>query len=781
MIMYNPAFGEPSIRKFTIAGNNKDVIHLLGYFNKIEQGWGGKKTIVGTPRTGTNLKEETVLEIVGKIEPKKAAHILTVGISLLSNNSGKKDSTTDHNNGISELVRVIQSRDKGSEAINTDINRFVEYLKSLDLNAEMKLDAPNKSKTASINHFPQEITYIYKRYLEIKGKPVSPKETIYLMPTATNTAKHCAEVVKGYVNQNTSLNQYFDFGNIRPIGEGVTPELFGGTFDYNGFMIGISQLYESIYEIIKMESETRKIYINSTGGLSNPRVYMTLQALLHSHKCVICYVQETYSPIVRIPTYPVGVDFHHWHRNEARLKMVLNGNKAFKKYLSEEMKNLITGGKLNTLGNQFRDRYKEQRKKEPIEVYSKEIITNLLQDELGDEVKTYRDILENIIDKSGKYIWTGDKVPDMVEHASRHHHHLLEFAELFLTPMFDVNNSFLNIKERFCLIAGILLHDCGHSLDFIKMDNGAIIPLFPSEIRKYHHILSVQRLNDKTLGEDIGWDPKGTLSSDESAAVCNAVLDVCRYHRREMPYNNSDSKYEDPFVGSYAPLATKIDDYKSIGIDIMKVVAMLRIIDSCDVQSSRPGTEKEVHIALHLMKQDYETALIRSSYAYESYQQICDLIKTDNEFKKGCFYISCSYDQKTGLKMGLKDGYVEFKKSCIEALNSGNNESKTLARAWLTAADLIDRADMKIKQEKHYDKHMNLKDIKVIPALNFTKENMTIDIILCPRKILESTTSNDLLKEFTSEYEPVKQHLGKFNITIQYRWGDIDKYSEVDE
>ncbi len=38
VVMFNPAFGEPPVRKYTIAGNNRKVIHLLEHFDKIEKG-----------------------------------------------------------------------------------------------------------------------------------------------------------------------------------------------------------------------------------------------------------------------------------------------------------------------------------------------------------------------------------------------------------------------------------------------------------------------------------------------------------------------------------------------------------------------------------------------------------------------------------------------------------------------------------------------------------------------------------------------------------------------
>jgi hypothetical protein len=66
VIMYNSSFGDPPVRKFTIAGNNKKVSHLLEHFDKIEPGWGGRETIIGSPREGTIVEKGDVIAITIK-------------------------------------------------------------------------------------------------------------------------------------------------------------------------------------------------------------------------------------------------------------------------------------------------------------------------------------------------------------------------------------------------------------------------------------------------------------------------------------------------------------------------------------------------------------------------------------------------------------------------------------------------------------------------------------------------------------------------------------------
>lgn len=64
VIMFNPFFGEPPTERYTIAGNNRKVSHLLKHFEKLEKGWGGRETIIGSPRQGSLLSAKQVLAVV---------------------------------------------------------------------------------------------------------------------------------------------------------------------------------------------------------------------------------------------------------------------------------------------------------------------------------------------------------------------------------------------------------------------------------------------------------------------------------------------------------------------------------------------------------------------------------------------------------------------------------------------------------------------------------------------------------------------------------------------
>lgn len=692
-------------------------------------------------------------------------HIVPVGTSLINNTgmsrSSKKvvrepDKDINIIKELNEICFTIVNKAKSGEEINNAIiNNFLKKLNCLEIEKEVKLIFSKGDKPEPANRFSQEITYIFKRYQKIKKNRTHKieKEKVYFLPTDTIQSKFCADIAQRYINNHAVLKKYF-------LGQNPIPLVGISRDNVDIPQQGINNLHKNLYTIIK---KAEKVYINITGGIKSLVAYFVLQGMLHSSKCIICYLQQD-GGIIEIPVYPLGIDFHHYHRNAKRLKMVLDGYESYNKNLSKQMRNLIDSNGLTILGKQFKQRYEEQLKIAPIEVYSKEIVRILLPDDLDKQAKSYREILEKVLDKSGAYIWTGDKIPEMVEHARRHHHNLLEFAEMFLTPILQVNENFLNEKERFCLIAGILLHDCGHSIDFIKTAKDGAIPLFQSEIREFHHILSVQRLNDRKLAKDIGWISRKAFRIQ--GVIYDAVMDVCRYHRKRMPYT-SHKNFSNALAGEYKPLKNAIAKYRKIDIDIMKIVALVRIIDSCDNQSSRPGTNEEVKIARNLLKKDYETSKIRAVNAYEAYEQVCKMVEGRNGLKKGCNYV-----EKSKKPLNLKKNYMTFRVKCLDAIKNkkGDVTSKTLARAWLTAADLIDRADMKQKQDRHYKENLYIREVRVIPSINKNKF-FKFNIILCPvNKSVPKLEKISIMEKLLSEYRAVKDYLKRCKIHLKYDW-----------
>ncbi len=61
-VLFNPAYGDQAVPKFTIAGNGVCVIQMKSVFERVEKGWGGHRLIIGSPRTGTTIPVTILIE-----------------------------------------------------------------------------------------------------------------------------------------------------------------------------------------------------------------------------------------------------------------------------------------------------------------------------------------------------------------------------------------------------------------------------------------------------------------------------------------------------------------------------------------------------------------------------------------------------------------------------------------------------------------------------------------------------------------------------------------------
>ncbi len=64
ILLHNPAFGDPPENKYTIASQKIKVAGLLDRLNSLEQGWGGRSSIIGSPTGGSRLSPEKILGLI---------------------------------------------------------------------------------------------------------------------------------------------------------------------------------------------------------------------------------------------------------------------------------------------------------------------------------------------------------------------------------------------------------------------------------------------------------------------------------------------------------------------------------------------------------------------------------------------------------------------------------------------------------------------------------------------------------------------------------------------
>ena len=708
---------------------------------------------------------------------QRYAHLLTVGTSLLTNTGGDAGGITswpsDRRVAINALDNFRGQMKMGANNINktarTNVTNALLSLKPGDEFGYRK----NRDNHNFIDRMPQELSYLWK-FAEDEPLSTEEKDSVVMLCSDTVESKESAEIISG-VLRASPWNQWFKLAdNPCEVAQNVDAKT-GAEFKNSGINNWMNKIREIVQDLEK-EGFTR-IYLNITGGYKGTVPYSTLAGMLNPQNVRITYLFEDSEEIITIPTYPVGLDFRQWHENALRLRMAQV--ETARKYFIPDLpvRNLIAPEGLSAFGNALREQYETQLSDDPIKVYSKDIVSRLLHPEGpcvgggmpdgettdwdGHAAGKLREILHKMIDRSGDIIWLGDKIPEMVDHAQRHHHDLLEFTELFLSPIFFYNPVFMNAHERFVLLSAVLLHDSGHALDMLSIKAckeieaifGALkesgmpdeIPLFPCDVRGYHQYLAGIRLNDREMAEELGWPGEaGLANAGLSKCLHNAVIMACLYHRRSMDYDCLGKKKKGllHFTGQMpVPLKSQTLDCgeEPCEIDLMKVVAFLRIIDGCDSQARRAGPAHRVRLFLSILKRDYRTATIRCREAYDAF-------KSGPEHEKKADWQKALVAEKNDDRgyisepFCLKDENLGIRKECLQIVTTNGNTDQNLkqsARLWLMAAENADRAKVRFDQWFHFLKHQAVAEIRVIPDDAFKADCFKFHVILVPENSSE--------------------------------------------
>lgn len=695
-------------------------------------------------------------------------HIVTVGTSLSTNDGGAEHGRAQ---GQQAIVNSLNLKCSCSSYLGSPLDtpsRDTDLRYIVDLLLRMKPQDEFGLRPAQDNmpkdRLPQELSYLWAFANDGYRSECSTKDTVYLLASATDEAKNCATVIRDVLNASP-WNQWYRaaFDPCRDFAPGVDAR-DGPQFSARGF----HSWMEKVQEMIEcLTPHCDHVYLNVTGGYKATVPYSTLMGMRYGDKVWLTYLFEDSPDIMFVPTYPVGLDFRRWHENALRLRMAREP--AAKNYFvpDKPVSNLLEQGKLSAFGRALENDYARQLCEDPLKVYSRNIISRVLneagpwpwgagsstagaapQDWHVSEVVSLRQVLYDLVDKSGDIIWLGDKIPEMVEHAQRHHHDLLEFAELFLTPILCHDPFFLTARERFVLLSALMLHDCGHSLDLLSLKActelkelfgtatvsgiGDEITLLPNDVRDYHQYLAGIRLNDANMAADLGWPAvRGLEERHLPECLHDAVILACLYHRRRMAYDTEtkDQKGKLHLTGQWpGPLKACAAPFRESGVDLMKVVALLRLIDGCDSQARRAGPDARIDLTLSLLQRDYQAAAMRASQAFQAFQEAPDCqerrqwqeaIAPERTDANGC-----------SLPWALNDGDRQKRIAALRCLHDGDAKQKQCARLWLMAAEAADRARLRFGQFDHFMKHRAVREIHVIPDDCFSARNFPFHVVL---------------------------------------------------
>lgn len=475
----------------------------------------------------------------------------------------------------------------------------------------------------------------------LKDDILKPKseDSIFLVHTNTLMATACAEFIKKEMEK-----QGYQYIELKPL-HGMS-DVSGSDF----YKKGLPNLIHTLVELIN--NAQPEFVLVPTGGYKAIIPYFVLIGILYKIPCR--YIYEDSNNVIELPPLPLHADLSQWTGLEAILESLeKKGYTAIYEWslprkagilgmihnlLIEDEDNLL---KKSPLCDLLEKRVQEDRRRSELQfkTLKSPLLHYLVDDNKDNPDKSLRDMFLRIAE-IGPNIWKGDRVPEMADHALRHHADLFHLAERILLPIFfhyeiNLRKPFLSPEELFVLMGALHFHDCGHVLGSITLDDGKKLRLFPMEIRDHHHVLGYLRLmeadkhggtgkviHDKLFNQSLSEENKQLLQN-----LLKAIAVIGLYHRKKMLLEKNDFSWgffgqaSKPYLLSLKEhLATEplcVNDINDKPIDYDRaslLVALLRIIDGLDEQASRTGGPDE--IAFHLSQ--LETEAVEEKHRSES-------------------------------------------------------------------------------------------------------------------------------------------------------------------
>ena len=559
-------------------------------------------------------------------------YIVSVGTSLIGwcNHNKKKEITMRDGIPIKE-TDWKEGRDNGYD--------YTEMLMKLCLNGD------------EISIASAELSSLLK---DNELKPQSD-DCIFLVHTNTLSATACAEFIKKELKKQGYLNI-----ELKPVSD--MSDVSGSDF----YKKGLPNLIHTLVGLIN-DAQPEFVLI-PTGGYKAIIPYFVLVGILYKIPCR--YIYEDSDNVIELPPLPLHADLSRWTGLEAILESLEGkGSAAIDQWsLSKDVRiigmihNLLIeeNGSLkkSPLCNLLETRVQEDRRRSELQfkTLNSPLLHYLLKDNNGNPDKSLQNMFLRIAE-IGPNIWKGDRVPEMADHALRHHADLFHLAERILLPIFyhyeiNLRQPFLSPEELFVLLGALHFHDCGHVLASITQDDGEPLRLFPTEIRDHHNVLGYLRLMEPEKHGGTGKIIRDKLFSRFTSQdgiqllqqLLHAIAVIGLYHRKKMLLNKGKEDFLWGFFDQkgkvyllslkehfgIVPLYVKGVDGNNINFDrAVLLVALLRIIDGLDEQASRTGGPDE--IAFHLAQ--LETEAVEERHRAESLEKSLAHLGLTNDIK----------------------------------------------------------------------------------------------------------------------------------------------------
>ena len=555
------------------------------------------------------MKRVTIICTVGM----SAAFWLDKNLSAEEKGEKAKRLCDASDEGVRELIG-------GSTSPKTEL--LMKILDSSSLSGEEK-KALNKRDF----RFPSaEVQTLYRwlrRIFERDGEAAFERLHVLLLPSETAVSKLTALCARVFLQKLVRLcfkerikklvceeGKKGEKGDIRPVAIDVR--------DKESFNQSVVDLYREFDECLEKKKNGEEVVICSTGGYKAISAFAAAYAQLHGLPCL--YTFEDSPEAYELMSMPLGYAYAALDEEINMLK-ALDRNPEMMQATSLPQWVRDSGKMAGALIKSY-----DAMRKRPFGT-GQALFERLRR--CGGEGRRWAEYLENLLVCKWEHLWLGDQIPETVEHSRRHSKRLMEFTvNLFRCaeePLKEVGFDDEHPEMLALLIASIYLHDIGHTaLTYAgaserECDENFPLGLFPSAVREVHQLLTASLLR-----EDPGryFKPGGALerpldeNGEKQAFLARYVPLVAEYHRHYTNLCRADGKAQadevvelvgktlcpKDFEQTLKPLEERLDkilrleDFRhaqtgetrdAIIRRFLRLTALMRIIDACDVQADR--------------------------------------------------------------------------------------------------------------------------------------------------------------------------------------------------
>lgn len=680
--------------------------------------------------------------------------LMPVGTSLLENRGGTVRAANELNS-LNYSCQVLSTALRGAAArchVSQDTTSLGSHFNALltEKGIAKELEFRSFVGKERADRLAQEMSYLavlQKELSSLSPAPATPID-VALIASDSRDGELCADFIGTCIERSeppwssfqlvrSNGARYHKVSDLR-VHAAKSGEQVAATFRD----VGVPNLLAKCLDLVRETKQSNgaeelQVFLNLTGGFKGSIPYTTLAAnFLEADRVELHYLFETSAEIIRLPLYPIGLDFPLWRRQARLLELAKDASGSkYDQVLDPRMRSVRDRSK--GLPQLLSTAYDTQRMTSPLQHQAEEVVRALRLS--GDLAKSARNLVQ-----LGDRIWLGDKLPMAADHASKHHTDLLEIALCLLLPLLDAKDGsgkeFLNETERYALLGAVLLHDSGHTLDRLPLQaNGPstglpgvgsisteapMVPLFRSEIRELHHFLAYHRI----------CGPESDLAADlfASRELRQAIATLGVYHRKRTGWDQEETalgKGLCPFWNVRLEPPTAVG-FTALQIDFPKLVALLRLIDGCDNQLGRVGDSADQGSFVSLLERDRQTWIVRL-------RELSSCLNAAWPAEKGgCPALDrlsvdeweCAGKLKDAISNWLADGDRDSRPPQLGDYSATNQvwevrrklggaiaagEASCAAQAWLEVVRALDEIALRDRQEIHFVKHRCVEEIEV--------------------------------------------------------------------